>query len=57
MHYFSRGITAEINKLVVHAQNYRTAKSLEDKSNVIKDIKEDPIFDRTQKLIQMESDS
>ena len=57
MHCFSRSITAEINKLVIHAQNYRTAKSLEDKSNVINDIKDDPIFERTQRLIQMESES
>jgi hypothetical protein len=51
---FSIQVTIPISQLTEHTQNYKKAKGLKEKKSVIEEIKNDPIFLRTQKIIERE---
>ena len=51
---FSIEVTIPISQLTEHTKNYKKAKGLKEKQTVIQDIKNDPIFLRTQKIIERE---
>jgi len=46
IYLFSQKVTQPIERLTDHTQHYKQAKGLTEKSFVIKQIKEDKIFER-----------